>query len=233
MLIWKRACSVFIFVLIRGSPANQAGKSSVDSSMHMSTKSDSNIESAAATVGDTSFSADSTSSQFKFSSAVDARANSQQAAAGTETKLSDIVVITRSQKNSFHLQLAKEQDEQWQQQFKFLKGKPAKLLKLHEEWAPEGAWTIFPLIRQLAALKAKWFFFCEDQTSVNFNGLLQILDQYSSKQSLLLGRGLQDSQTTIIHHYAFWDDPAEGISYPDFAAGWVMSRSLVKQYVMR
>jgi hypothetical protein len=150
--------------------------------MHMSTKSDSNIESAAATVGDTSFSADSTSSQFKFSSAVDARANSQQAAAGTETKLSDIVVITRSQKNSFHLQLAKEQDEQWQQQFKFLKGKPAKLLKLHEEWAPEGAWTIFPLIRQLAALKAKWFFFCEDQTSVNFNGLLQILDQYSSKQ---------------------------------------------------
>ena len=63
-------------------------------------------------------------------------------------ELSDIVVVVRSQKNSFHLQLAKEQDELWQQQFKFLQGKPARLLRLHEEWAPQGAWTIFPLIHQ-------------------------------------------------------------------------------------
>lgn len=58
------------------------------------------------------------------------------------------MVIVQTQKNSFHLQRAEEQDNLWQEQFNILQDKPATILRIHEDWAPEGAWTIFPLISQ-------------------------------------------------------------------------------------
>ncbi|GAA6086086.1 beta-1,3-glucosyltransferase isoform X1, partial [Tachysurus ichikawai] len=43
-----------------------------------------------------------------------------------------------------------------------------------------------------------------------------------------LGRALYDASATIIHHYAFSEEP-NVFSYPDFAAGWALSCSLVKR----
>lgn len=49
-----------------------------------------------------------------------------------------------------------------------------------------------------------------------------------SMQGLFLGRALRDQQATIIHHFAFLDDPS-AFAYPDFAAGMALSLSLVKR----
>ena len=49
-----------------------------------------------------------------------------------------------------------------------------------------------------------------------------------SMQELFLGRALRDQQATIIHHFAFLDDPS-AFAYPDFAAGMALSMSLVKR----
>ncbi|KAG2456686.1 B3GLT glucosyltransferase, partial [Polypterus senegalus] len=43
-----------------------------------------------------------------------------------------------------------------------------------------------------------------------------------------LGKALHDEEATIIHHYAFSDDPS-AFMYPDFAAGWALSMTLVKR----
>lgn len=47
-------------------------------------------------------------------------------------------------------------------------------------------------------------------------------------QEWFLGKPLQDSEASIIHHYAFSEDPAS-FSYPDPAAGWALSRPLLRR----
>lgn len=46
-----------------------------------------------------------------------------------------------------------------------------------------------------------------------------------------MGYGLKDKHPTIIHHYAFDEDENQRISYPLFAAGFIMSVELLKRSV--
>lgn len=46
-----------------------------------------------------------------------------------------------------------------------------------------------------------------------------------------MGYGLKDKHPTIIHHYAFEEDENKRISYPLFAAGFLMSVELLKRSV--
>ena len=45
-------------------------------------------------------------------------------------------------------------------------------------------------------------------------------------QEWFLGKRLHDNKATIIHHYAFSEDPPS-FGYPDPAAGWVLSTPLL------
>ena len=47
----------------------------------------------------------------------------------------------------------------------------------------------------------------------------------SAFQEYFLGKGLRDSHPTIIHHFAFVDDPGKFV-YPDFGAGMLLSQPL-------
>lgn len=49
-------------------------------------------------------------------------------------------------------------------------------------------------------------------------------------QEWFLGKPLHDSEASIIHHYAFAEDPIS-FSYPDPAAGWALSVSLLRRFV--
>ena len=51
------------------------------------------------------------------------------------------------------------------------------------------------------------------------------------QQEWFLGKPLHDQESTIIHHYAFAENPPQ-FKYPDFSAGWALSVSLVQRYVM-
>ncbi|GAB1290503.1 Beta-1,3-glucosyltransferase [Apodemus speciosus] len=47
-----------------------------------------------------------------------------------------------------------------------------------------------------------------------------------------LGKALYDEESTIIHHYAFSENPTV-FKYPDFAAGWALSTPLVNKLAKR
>lgn len=47
-------------------------------------------------------------------------------------------------------------------------------------------------------------------------------------QDFFLGKALHDDESTIIHHYAFAENPAV-FKFPDFAAGWALSIPLVNK----
>lgn len=49
-------------------------------------------------------------------------------------------------------------------------------------------------------------------------------------QEWFLGKPLHDSEASIIHHYAFAEDPTS-FSYPDPAAGWALSMPLLRRFV--
>ena len=51
-------------------------------------------------------------------------------------------------------------------------------------------------------------------------------------QEWFLGKPLHDQESTIIHHYAFAENPSV-FKYPDFAAAWALSIPLVVRWVCR
>jgi len=46
-----------------------------------------------------------------------------------------------------------------------------------------------------------------------------------------MGYGVKDKHPTIIHHYAFEEIENKRVTYPLFAAGFVMSAELLKKFV--
>lgn len=49
-------------------------------------------------------------------------------------------------------------------------------------------------------------------------------------QEWFLGKQLHDNEASIVHHYAFSEDPTS-FSYPDPAAGWALSMPLLRRFV--
>lgn len=51
---------------------------------------------------------------------------------------------------------------------------------------------------------------------------------FMTSQEWFLGRRLCDVEASIIHHYAFSEDPSS-FGYPDPAAGWALSAPLLRR----
>uniref|UniRef100_A0A8C5QFC9 Beta 3-glucosyltransferase n=1 Tax=Leptobrachium leishanense TaxID=445787 RepID=A0A8C5QFC9_9ANUR len=74
---------------------------------------------------------------------------------------------------------------------------------------------------------SSWLFFCEEETTIKLQKLLEALQRFNKNKNCFLGKALHDEESTIIHHYAFAENPSV-FKYPDFAAGWALSIPLVK-----
>lgn len=146
--------------------------------------------------------------------------------------LKDVVIVIRSQHNAFHVKKAKALRQTLNEQAEALGEKDHLELKMmHEDWAPHGAWTILPAINSLVGDygdNKRWIFFCEDETTINLSGLVQVLNKYDARQEMFLGHAIQDEQPAIIHHFAFHQDPSQ-FSFPDFSAGWALSVPLLNR----
>ncbi|XP_068572135.1 beta-1,3-glucosyltransferase [Cebidichthys violaceus] len=149
--------------------------------------------------------------------------------------LSDVVLVIQSQRNSFHARRGGQRKvEILQQAAELGQGVPVVLL-LHELSEFEGDWSILPLLPNLSATygqSASWFFFIEEETSVTLPNLLQVLQRYQVQEEWFLGKRLKDNEPSIIHHYAFSEDPGS-FSYPDPAAGWALSTPLLQRLAER
>lgn len=49
-------------------------------------------------------------------------------------------------------------------------------------------------------------------------------------QEIFLGHALRDREAAIIHHFAFFEDPSV-FAFPDFGAGWAVSKTLLNWLV--
>ncbi|XP_062830770.1 beta-1,3-glucosyltransferase isoform X1 [Anolis carolinensis] len=149
-------------------------------------------------------------------------------------ELKEIVFVIQSQRNSFHLKKAEELKQNiLNQAADFGKEMPAILL-IHQ-MNNEGAWTILPLMHEFSVTYSRnssWIFFCEEDTRIHIIKLLKTLGRYDKSKELFLGKALHDDESTIIHHYAFAENPTV-FKFPDFAAGWALSIPLVKKLAKR
>eukprot|EP00069_Balaena_mysticetus_P008823 bmy_19871T0 len=110
-----------------------------------------------------------------------------------------------------------------------------RVLLLHQLAQQEGAWTILPLLPHFSVTYSRnssWIFFCEEETRIQIPQLLEALRRYDPSKEWFLGKALHDEESTIIHHYAFSENPTV-FKYPDFAAGWALSIPLVNKLTKR
>nr|XP_029135225.1 beta-1,3-glucosyltransferase [Labrus bergylta] len=143
--------------------------------------------------------------------------------------LGEVVLVIQSQRNSYHARRAGQRKvEILQQAAKLGQGAPVVLL-LHELSEFDGDWSILPALPHLSATygqSASWFFFIEEETRVTLSALLHVLNRYPVQYKWFLGKRLHDKEASIIHHYAFSEDPCS-FGYPDPAAGWALSTPLL------
>ena len=70
--------------------------------------------------------------------------------------LDSIVMVVRTQANSVHQKRAEAQKIDWEKQFAVLSKVNPEVFRLHETEAPEGAWTIFPIIEKYGISSQKF-----------------------------------------------------------------------------
>ncbi|KAM3874719.1 beta 3-glucosyltransferase a [Diretmus argenteus] len=147
----------------------------------------------------------------------------------SQLDLREIVFVIQSQSNSFHVRQAERRRADLLQQAQSLPGKPPAVLLLHSLSDNEGDWSILPLLPYLSQSFGKnssWIVFLEEETNVKMTKLVQVLTKFDQNKEWFLGKPLQDEESTIIHHYAFAENPSI-FKYPDFHAAWALSIPLV------
>ncbi|XP_077830291.1 beta-1,3-glucosyltransferase isoform X2 [Macaca mulatta] len=149
--------------------------------------------------------------------------------------LKEIVFVIQSQSNSFHAKRAEQLKKSILKQAADLTQELPSVLLLHQLAKQEGAWTILPLLPHFSVTYSRnssWIFFCEEETRIQIPKLLETLSRYDPSKEWFLGKALHDEESTIIHHYAFSENPTV-FKYPDFAAGWALSIPLVNKLTKR
>ncbi|KAM9729116.1 beta-1,3-glucosyltransferase isoform 1-T1 [Menidia menidia] len=143
--------------------------------------------------------------------------------------MEEVVIVVQSQRNSYHARRCGQKKSEIQQAAANLgQGVPVVVL-LHELSDYDGDWSILPVLPRLStsySQSASWFLFIEEETSVTLPALLQVLNRYPAQEEWFLGKRLHDNEASIIHHYAFSEDPIS-FGYPDPAAGWALSAPLL------
>ncbi|XP_007650436.2 beta-1,3-glucosyltransferase isoform X1 [Cricetulus griseus] len=149
--------------------------------------------------------------------------------------LKEIVFVIQSQSNPFHAKRAEQLRRSILQQASNLTQDLPRVLLLHQLAKQEGAWTILPLLPHFSVTYSKnsaWIFFSEEETRIQIRRLLETLRRFDPSKEWFLGKALHDEESTIIHHYAFSENPT-AFKYPDFAAGWALSVPLVNKLAKR
>ncbi|XP_006832099.1 PREDICTED: beta-1,3-glucosyltransferase [Chrysochloris asiatica] len=152
-----------------------------------------------------------------------------------DVDLKRIVFVIQSQSNAFHAKRAEQLKTNILKQAAELQQEYPRVLLLHQLRKLEGTWTILPLLPHFSVTygrNSSWIFFCEEETRIRIPKLLETLRRHDPAKEWFLGKALRDDESTIIHHYAFSENPTS-FKYPDFAAGWALSIPLVNKLSKR
>lgn len=144
------------------------------------------------------------------------------------------VIVIISQENHHHLDIAEELKNNILKQGESLKVQPAIHI-FPDEKSHIGYWTLIPDLPRLATLhgsNSSWIYFCEENTVVKLENLLKGLLLADDSEKVWIGFGLSDEEPSIIHHFAFAENPSS-FKYPLFSAGFVMSTVLLNDLAQR
>ncbi|XP_073984741.1 beta-1,3-glucosyltransferase isoform X3 [Rhodnius prolixus] len=145
-----------------------------------------------------------------------------------------IVIVILSQDNGYHSQIANRLKENITEQASAIQSTPMIYI-VPNDLNYIGAWTVIPILPRLAKLHGKnssWMYFCEDLTYVNLTQLTSGLDVYNAEKNIWLGYGLHDEEPSIIHHFAFAENP-KFFKYPLFRAGFAISSTFVSRLMQQ
>ncbi|XP_056139784.1 beta-1,3-glucosyltransferase-like isoform X2 [Lampris incognitus] len=153
----------------------------------------------------------------------------------SQLDLREIVFIIQSQSNSFHVRQAERKRADLLKQAQVPTEKPPVILLLHGLSDNEGDWSILPLLPYLSnsfGKNSSWIVFLEEETNVKLSKLVEVFAKFDKRKEWFLGKPLHDEESTIIHHYAFAENPSV-FKYPDFTAAWALSIPLVERLANR
>ena len=127
-----------------------------------------------------------------------------------------------------HSDIATNNKNNLEASLKTLGSENPHVILLHKDLPIVGGWTIFPILKPL--LKnypewIKWFVFLDEKGSVDPTILSELLNKHDIRNEVFIGKALQDQHPVSLHHY----NTNLEMEYPDFAAGFVLSRSLIQQ----
>ena len=144
---------------------------------------------------------------------------------------SSLVIIIRSQSNSYHNKLALRSKNKLSSQIEE-HGIDAEVVILHHKYPVEEAWVVAPVLPSIAmeySNKFQWALFLEETTQVDLLSLTtNVLTKYNYNEPLLVGHCLHDKSPTIIHHYKM---KGENCNFPDFDAGFALSNGLLSIFL--
>ena len=103
---------------------------------------------------------------------------------------------------------------------------------LDTELRDAGGWTIFPILNPLMKMvpeDTEWFLFLNEHGSVDPVVLEELLARQNHDERVFLGKALHDKHPVIIHYF----DTNLNLKYPDFSAGFVMSKALIEDIIVQ
>lgn len=89
---------------------------------------------------------------------------------------------------------------------------------------------MLPLFTRLPQLDSNvtWILFLTENTRLNWPHLIQLTRQFDPAKEWFIGHELWDDDATIVHHFAFHQDPS-AFKYPLLDAGFLLSAVLLKR----
>ena len=101
---------------------------------------------------------------------------------------------------------------------------------LDSDLTDAGGWTLFPILKPLMKIVPvdnNWFLFLNEYGSVDPVVLEQLLARQNHDDRVFLGKALHDKHPVIIHYF----DTNLNFKYPDFSAGFIMSKALIEDII--
>ena len=99
---------------------------------------------------------------------------------------------------------------------------------LHKDLPILGGWSVLPILEPLLKNYSddiEWFVFLHESSNVDVNIFEMLLQEYDASKEVFLGKALYDRHPVIIHFY----EENLDMKYPDFSAGFALSRPLVRR----
>lgn len=146
---------------------------------------------------------------------------------------SELLILIVSQETSYHKQLNENlQNNIYKQSISLSTGPLIHVHVLHEIFNHPGDWTFLSIIPNLITSNliksnTKWIILCKDQTLIQLKPLLDNLSQEDYTKEQYFGYPLYDKEATIIHHFAFFENP-RWFPYPMLQAGVIFTVPLVQ-----